>query len=287
MSEATVTPATGGIPLSAPSTSLNAPNVAPPVSSSPSTPSDWTSEMAPDVKGYVQNKGWRNPSDLLDSYRGFEKLHGVPETQIVKIPTGEDKDAWNGIFNKLGRPATPDGYNIKTPEGGSEPFTKWAQSTFHEAGLSSKQAELVMGKFQEFSKAQTEQSTKDYTAGVEKQSNDLKKEWGGAYDQNVKLAQTAYRELNLPEGAIEGIEKALGFSATMKLFELIGQKVGEAKYMVGDRNPMGAMTPEAARAKFADLRGDPAWVRSYTNGDANAKAELDRLQRYMHPELYT
>ena len=51
---------------------------------------DWTSGLTDEMRGYVQNKGFKAPQDVVESYRNFEKLHGVPQDRILKLPENLD-----------------------------------------------------------------------------------------------------------------------------------------------------------------------------------------------------
>ena len=74
----------------------------------PAAPADWTAGLPEEMKGYVQNKGFKDPSAVVESYRNFEKLMGVPQDRMIKLPEkAEDKAAWDSIYNRLGRPEKP------------------------------------------------------------------------------------------------------------------------------------------------------------------------------------
>src|ERR1700744_2257527 len=37
---------------------------------------DWSTGLSEDLRGYAANKGWKGPADIVESYRGMEKLLG-------------------------------------------------------------------------------------------------------------------------------------------------------------------------------------------------------------------
>src|SRR5437868_12698655 len=99
----------------------------------------WLGDAAPeDVRGYVGNKGWRNPNDVIDGYRNLEKLVG---SHRLALPKDEnDAEGWNKTYDALGRPKTPAEYKI---DGGDPAFTKVASDWMHKAGLNTRQAQAL------------------------------------------------------------------------------------------------------------------------------------------------
>ncbi|MCU7882353.1 MAG: hypothetical protein KZQ66_12905 [Candidatus Thiodiazotropha sp. (ex Lucinoma aequizonata)] len=51
---------------------------------------EWTTDFGEDTRAYVDNKGWKTPTDLLVSYQNLEKLTGGSK-QVVALP-GDDAD---------------------------------------------------------------------------------------------------------------------------------------------------------------------------------------------------
>jgi len=72
----------------------------------------------------------------------------------------------------------------------------------------------------------------------------------------------------------------------MQLFHTLGSKLGEDGFVSGNQNNSafsGAMTPAQAQSKINMLRGDPDFVRRYTEGGAKEREEMNRLHEFAHP----
>jgi len=69
----------------------------------------------------------------------------------------------------------------------------------------------------------------------------------------------------------------------MKLFARIGKGMSEDSFVEGKGNNGFGMSPEAARMRLGQLKGDQNWSAKYLSGDADAKAEMDRLMRIAYP----
>jgi hypothetical protein len=240
-----------------------------------------------DLKGWAQNKGFKEPTDALNSYRNLEKLMGADKAgRTVVLPAKWDDAAEVGAFyEKLGRPKDPGGYTMPK-EGVDADMAKWAQSTFHEAGLTPRQAELVIGKWQEMIGGKAAATQEAYQARVAQESEALKGEWGAAYNDKLAQAKSAAKSFGVDPETVDKLENALGFGGLMKFFAEIGARIGEDKMVSGTTNGSfnGAMTPEQARAEIQRLRGDNEFVRRYVAGDADSRMKMERLHRWAFGE---
>ena len=253
----------------------------------PATVPAWMADLDETSVGYIQNKNWNSPADVLNAYRGAEKFMRAPIAQRAVIPGPDAKpEEWNSFYNQLGRPADPTGYKIEVPaEGGNPEFAKAAAAKMHELGLPKGQGEQLAAWFNEQAAAAAAGQTAAKTQTFQQEQQALTQEWGAALQQNTAAAQTAARALALDADTISKIESALGYKATMNLFAKIGAKSGEPDFVTGRGGAFSDIpTPAQAKAKIAELRADKAWVGRYFKGDAAAKAEMTRLIGYANPE---
>lgn len=238
--------------------------------------SSWTSGLNEDLRGYVENKGFKDPAAVVDSYRNMEKLMGVPKDRLVKLPEDVyDPEQMTDVYNKLGRPEKPEDYQLEFTDEPEE-FQQWSKELFHEAGLNSKQAQRIMDKMNEYSNQMRESSTKEMEARVAQEQKDLQRDWGKAFEQNTRIAKSAARELGIDEPTVNAITKSLGYKKTMELFHKIGESTMEAGFHDGNA-PEGVLTPDAAKNKIAMLRADKEFANRYVSGDIAARKEMERL----------
>ena len=83
----------------------------------PSEPSGWmplTDEQrnsAPeDVRKLLETTKWQTVEDMAKGYTELQKFTGVGKHLV--IPEADDVEGWNNVYNQLGRPETPDGYQF-------------------------------------------------------------------------------------------------------------------------------------------------------------------------------
>lgn len=268
------------IPSAAPAEVNVTPSGATPPAAAPTQ--DWYSSFNDDMKGYVQNKGFKDPAAVVDSYRNLEKLMGAPKERLLKLPEKDDSPEWNDIYSKLGKPSKPEEYNFKL---GNESDFKWAQQAFHEAGLTAKQAAALAEKWTGYQESSMKGQQEQFNQKIEQETVGLKKEWGMAYDKNIEQAKRAVSALGVPGEAIDALEKSIGFSAVMKMMHGLGSKLGEDSFVSGqNKQNFGAMTPESAQNRITSLRGDPAFVQKYVAGDVSAREEMEKLHRWAYPD---
>jgi len=249
---------------------------------------EWLGKDVPELDvGYVTNKGWKAPTDILAAYKGAEKFISAPVDQRLVMPgdkaTPEEVKAFWG---KLGTPAEAKDYKIAVPAGDDGAFAKQAAEWFHGANLTQKQAEAVTTKWNEhvanMAATQATQKAQAFAADDAK----LKVEWGAAHDKNVFIAKEVVGKLGLDAKTIDKMEASLGHHGTMTLLAKIGAGLGEDGFVGGrTENTFGdALTPAAAKSQIETLKQDKAFVASYLKGDATAKAKMAELHKYAYPD---
>lgn len=104
-------------------------------------------DTAPEgIRDLVSKKGYKSVEDLGNAYVNAQKKLGVDPDRLLTIP--KDGESWDGVFNKLGRPETPDGYewDVQAPEGITidDGILGEFGTLAHELGLSKTQAKKLV-----------------------------------------------------------------------------------------------------------------------------------------------
>lgn len=249
--------------------------------------------FAPEDIGYIQNKGWDSPVKTLEAYKNLEKYHGVPADQILKLPKSFDEEgALDPVYDRLGRPASPDKYDIKLPDGIQidENRLKAAKEIGHKIGLNNKQIQALaefdasyMGEVMKAHEVEREQK-------MEAEVNALQKEWGAHFEERAELGRRFVRN-SLPDGidkedTLSKIEHAIGTALTLKLFANAGEKTMKEHGIPdssGDR-PFGYTKEQAAadrKSLMAELTADPARLANYNKGIGPDIAKMQRINKIL------
>lgn len=271
---------------STPAPTLNNNTPAPTPTPSPSPTSDWTSSLNDEHKGWVQSKGFKDMSGVVESYRNSEslisKLKGANSDRVIALPEKADDPAWNDVYGRLGKPQKPDEYKISMPEkGGNEDFAKWARETFHGLNLTSSQAEKLSSKWNEYVGTSTKAQEDAAKVEIQQQTESLKKEWGAAFEQNITIMDMAAEKLGLDENSLVKMKEVFGAAGAAKFLHSLGAKMGEDP-LVTPQQGGGAFhihTPASAQSRINALRTDKDFTRRLLNGDVMAKQEWDTLNK--------
>lgn len=252
---------------------------APPAAGTPAAPAafDWAANGFKDADlGYVQNKGWKGPADVVASYRDLEGFRGVPAERLLTLPEGDAPEAWGQFYDRLGRPKTPDDYKLPLPEGDDGAFAKVAGKWLHEAGLTTKQAQTVAAKWNEHhtetAKAAAEAAKKRDGA----QTETLKHKWGNQYDSNWKIAEKAAARFEMSDETLQALRSAMGAGGAVEFLYEIGRSFGvDGGFVDGDGQPRTGfgMTREQALAKIDGAKNDQDFIAKVRKGDAAAKTQ--------------
>ena len=235
-----------------------------------------------DLKGYVQNKGWKDPGELALGYKNLEKLLG---SEKIPMPKGaEDKEGWSRVYDALGRPKTAEEYKLPVPEGDTGDFAKAASAKFHELGISTQQAQALSEWFNGTQKGLVDQQLQSQSQQAESGISELKQEWGQAFNENVELGRRAAREFGLNQETLSKMESGMGIKGMLEFMSKIGRGLTEHTFEGGKSTNSFGMTPEAARSRVNDLKADPSWTSKYLQGDTDAKAEMARLMALAYPD---
>lgn len=119
----------------------------------PAGGSDWSvilGETHADHVGMIEAKGWETVGDALTSYRHLEQHLG--KVKLTIPAENADEADWQAIWDRLGRPATPDEYGFAAPENEgaidySPELSGWFRQAAHQAGLSDRQARSLHDSF--------------------------------------------------------------------------------------------------------------------------------------------
>lgn len=174
----------------------------------------WFSGLSEDNRAFAEAKNWASPDDALKSHRELEARLG----KSITLPDEKDPpEKWDGIFQKLGAPEKPDGYEFnldteKVPE--DFPYEKesadWFRNIAHEAKLTKTQAAklhdaFVNSRVEQFTAAKEAEAkaAKEREATEEREHRNITAKWGDpdspGYKEHVAWADRALRETGMKE----------------------------------------------------------------------------------------
>lgn len=162
---------------------------------------DWRSSLSPEYRELPSVAKFKSPDDIVKSYVNLEKLVGGEKIPVPKDDA--DEAAWTTVFNRLGRPESPDKYQVelKLAEGLSVPdeaLNGFKQAAF-KAGLSNKQIQSIMGYWADIENAAYMQRLEAEKTQSAESETTLRRKLGANYEAAKKNVE-AFVNLHYPEG---------------------------------------------------------------------------------------
>lgn len=239
-------------------------------------PVGWQDGFSDDMKGYIENKGFKDASSLAESYQNLEKLRGVPAEQLLQIPADmSDREAMLPVYAKMGMPETAEKYTNVLGDGFDSDLFKSIADRAHMLGLGD-------GQFQGLQEIMGEQS-KAMLEAQETASADAFDQWKGANADGFNNAARLMANVGMDEAGLEGLlggDKASMYDFLAK----VAGRSAEAAVVQGEA-PADAgfgMSPSAAKMKIAELMGDTDFQKGYTSSNKMVRDPLIKRMSDLH-----
>ncbi len=231
---------------------------------------------------------------LAKSYVNVNKLVGADKNAVLKLPNSpDDKDGWNNVYSKLGRPEKVEGYEVskfKEVAGVDEKSLGEIAQVAYEKGVSKDALHAIVGKYLEQvggAKTQTDEQVQETIKGY---TDNLKKEWGEAYETKTSKVLETLKQKADPEFLKLAADYPFIFDhpAVMKTMDaLIKMTVEDGGVKQGGSSGAGPMSPNEARAALAAMDGDQEKMKILTTSGHPMRehllAERTKLFKYAYP----
>lgn len=246
-------------------------------------PTSFLDMLPEDLRQEPSLRSFTNPADLAKSYVHAQRMIGADKIPLPGKSATDDE--WRAIYQKLGAPDDPQKYELSTETKvlDENAIGEFRNAAF-EAGLNNRQADTVakfMDSTLQTAQAKFEQQSEELRYGGEQE---LRKEWGQAFDQRVELAYKAavdtlgdanlLDEIKLADGRMLGDHPAI-----VRMFAKIAEQIGEDN-LIGDTTEM-VMTPNEASQRISEMtrRDSPYWDKMHPEHDKYVQ-EVLRLREY-------
>src|SRR6056300_1865690 len=126
---------------------------------------------------------------LAKSYINATRMIGQDKVAVPNENSTDDQ--WNEVYGKLGRPETPDKYKLEVQSETvplDENTVKQFAENAHKLGLNNKQAQGVLEYYKNSMEGSLQQARIDTETAQANAEQELRKEWGRSYDDNIKKA---------------------------------------------------------------------------------------------------
>jgi len=249
---------------------------------------EFLSMIPEEIRGHPSISPIKDVENLARSYVNAQRLIGADKIPMPANPTEEDLDR---IYDRLGRPSTPEDYGIAA-DGSvvTEEVAKEYSDIAHKLRLTPDQAQGIL----EYYRGTVEQSgaatLEMAEIAREETVSSLKQEWGRAFEQKVDAAARVAQEFGNPEMfdiTLQDGSKLGDNPDFIKAFAKIAEfrQSVTSEDTVADMSQSNVMTPADAKAEIDAImndKGHPYWDKKNLVGRQQAVERVQELWGMVH-----
>jgi len=252
----------------------------------------WKTKLDPDLANSPTMQKFDDSSEGLskavESHLSLEKLLGHEKVPIPKDIN--DVEGHNRLAKALGVPDKAEGYGLADPnmpkelvESGMTFDKQKFAETVHAFKLTPNQAKGLWKAYTEMSISAYTKALQEHQQGLQQTVNQLRSEWGDAYETNVDLGQMVINKFSSDQDTNDYLTSIMTKDPrAIKFLAQIGNQFAENK--IGEFSyKRFSLTPEQAQAEIDEIIKDPK--HPYTSRDATP-AEHERAVLYVN-SLYS
>ena len=234
--------------------------------------SSWKDSISEEYRADPNIEKFTEIDALAKSYINATRMIGQDKVAVPNENSTDDQ--WNEIYGKLGRPESPDKYKLEVQSETvplDENTVKQFAENAHKLGLNNKQAQGVLEYYKNSMEGSLQQARIDTETAQANAEQELRKEWGRSYDENIKKAG-AIAKANMSEDILNMELKdgtRIGdHPAVIKGFASIANLMSEDKLVSTESENVDRGTDyEAEISKLVNDRDGPYWNKSHPDHD--------------------
>jgi hypothetical protein len=242
-------------------------------------------------KEYQDEKSLQNFSSMdsfVKSYLNAQRMVGLDK---VAIPNNKSTESdWDQVYQKLGRPETPDEYKYNLPKESkldSDSLNAFSKQA-HKLGLLPQQADGIIQYYQELANSsEIDANSKAETSRLEAEKS-LRKEFGPAYKDKINAARhLATNTLGneflsntlLADGSILGNNPTV-----VRAFADLASKLSEDSLVKGEPSSYLSMSEINKQIAALQQPGSAYWDKHHLNHEAAVQEVHSLIQQKNNEE---
>ena len=241
---------------------------------------DFQSLIPESYKEEKSLQNFSNMDDFVKSYLHSQKLVGADKIPVPnKLATDED---WNAVYERLGRPETPDGYKYELPKETKleEKTLKAFSEEAHKLGLLPKQAQGIINYYNSIAEQSEQNALVNEEAAKAEAEVELRKEYGPAYDLKIAQARNLatntfgadfLRNTKLADGSVLG-----NHPQVVRAFADLASKMSEDGIVQGEATSVMTVKEIDSEIESLTQPGSAYWDKTHIN-HRKAVGEVQRL----------
>ncbi len=238
----------------------------------PTVAKSWKEAIPEELRNDPNISKFTELEALAKSYVNATRMIGQDKVAVPNNNSTEDQ--WNEVYDKLGRPESAEKYQLDVKsdivpldDGAIKQFAENA----HQLGLNNKQAQGILEFYKNSMEGSAQQSKIDNETAQANAEQELRKEWGSNYENNIKKAGSIAKanmnpevlDMELKDGTRLGDHPAI-----IKGFANIANLMSEDKLVSTESENVSQGTDyEAEISKIVNDRDGPYWNKSHPDHD--------------------
>ena len=238
----------------------------------PTVAKSWKETISEEFRNDPNISKFTEIDALAKSYINATRMIGQDKVAVPNENSTDDQ--WNEVYGKLGRPESADKYQLEV-KSETAPLDESAIKQFaenaHQLGLNNKQAQGILEFYKNSMEGSIQQARVDTETAQANAEQELRKEWGRSYDENIKKAG-AIAKANMSEDILNMELKdgtRIGdHPSVIKGFASIANLMSEDKLVSTESENVDRGTDyEAEISKLVNDRDGPYWNKSHPDHD--------------------
>lgn len=252
-----------------------------PLTQTETSDTSWKDSLPEDLRDNPSIRDIKDVDSLAKSFVHAQSMMGKDKV-VIPGPNASDEER-SDFYSRLGR---SEKYSIPKPdmpEGVEfdQELSDKMLGIMHKAGLSDSQAKAIYDSYNEYEREFHSKTQKDMETRNGEWKQQIKTDWGKAYDTELAKAQNAMTEFGGDElkqwmnKTGEGDNPLL-----LKFFAKVGGLISEPNVSTSERSNFGVYTPGAAQEEIANLKLDKDFQSAYMDSAHPAhKDALDKMTK--------
>ena len=238
----------------------------------PTVAKSWKEAISEEFRNDPNIEKFTELDALAKSYINATRMIGQDKVAVPNENSTDDQ--WDEVYSKLGRPESPDKYKLDA-KSDVVPLDESAIKSFaenaHQLGLNNKQAQGILEFYKNSMEGSLQQARVDTETAQANAEAELRKEWGRAYEENIKKAGAVAKsnmnaeilDMELKDGTRLGDHPAI-----IKGFANIANLMSEDKLVGTESENVDKGTDyEAEISKIVNDRDGPYWNKQHPEHD--------------------
>jgi hypothetical protein len=238
----------------------------------PTVAKSWKEAIPEDLRNDPNISKFTELEALAKSYVNATRMIGQDKVAVPNNNSTDDQ--WNEVYDKLGRPESPDKYKLEV-KSDVVPLDESAIKSFaenaHQLGLNNKQAQGILEFYKNSMEGSAQQNQVDMETAQANAEQELRKEWGRAYEDNIKKAGAvakANMDANILDMQLKDGTRLGDHPAIIKGFANIANLMSEDKLVSTEsENVSQGIDYDAEISKIVNDRDGPYWNKAHPDHD--------------------